>query len=167
MQNVFATASLSAFEPAYTSDGLAVSSWGEACLRQGRDDYAFIGMLNAYRDSGGLAREQEVVALLARHAAQNGPTFADWIVEGRVIHFEWQSQIWFPLFQFNRSDMTFQPALAEFFTALICDCDSWALAQWFAQANPLLVGRTPADTVLHDLPAVLQAARAVGLIAQG
>ena len=167
MQNVFATATLSASEPAYFSDAPAVSSWGQACRQLSRDDHAFIRMLNAYRDSGGMAREQEVVALLARQAAEEVPTFADWIVEGRVIHFEWQSQIWFPLFQFKLSDMTFQPALAEFFAALVCDCDSWALAHWFAQGNPLLVGRTPADTVLHDLPAVLQAARAVGLIAQG
>lgn len=167
MQNVLATTPVSAPEPCSFSHAPAAPSWGHACVQQGRDDYAFIGMLNAYRDSGGMAREQEVVALLARQAAEDGPTFADWIVEGRVIHFEWQSQIWFPLFQFQLSDMTFQPALSEFFTALICDCDSWALAQWFAQGNPLLVGRTPADTVLHDLPAVLQAARAVGLIAQG
>lgn len=70
-------------------------------------------------------------------------------------------------YQFKLSDVAFQPVLAEFFTALICDCDSWTLAQWFAQANPLLVGCIPADTVLHDLPAVLQAARTVGAIAQG
>lgn len=167
MQNVLATAPVPSSEPFQFSHAPAAQSWGKARVTQCHDDHAFIGMLNAYRNSGGMAREQEVAALLARHAAQDGPTFADWIVEGRVIHFEWQSQIWFPLFQFQLSDMTFQPALAEFFTALICDCDSWALAQWFAQVNPLLIGRTPADAVLHDLPAVLRAARAAGLIPQG
>lgn len=167
MQNVFTTASLSASEPACFREASAVSRWGQDCEQNGRGDYAFIEMLNAYRDSGGMAREQEVVALLARQAAEDGTTFADWIVEGRVVHFQWRSQIWFPLFQFKLSDITFQPAMVEFFSALVCDFDSWALARWFAQGNSLLVGRTPADTVLHDLPAVLQAARAVGLIAQG
>lgn len=53
-------------------------------------------MFNSYRGSGGLAREQEVVALFKRRCGPDLATFASWIIETEVICFEWQSQTWLP-----------------------------------------------------------------------
>ncbi len=116
-------------------------------------------MLNSYRGSGGLAREQEVVALFKRRYGPDLATLASWIVEREVICFEWQSQIWLPWFQFNRFDMAPQPELGQVLAELTCVYDPWELANWFAQPNPWLADRTPVDTLASDLSAVLHAAR--------
>ncbi len=70
-----------------------------------------------------------------------------------------------PLFQFKRFDMTPQPALGQVIAELIAVGDRWALASWFAQPNPWLADRLPADTLELDRSAVLHAARADRLLA--
>jgi hypothetical protein len=45
-------------------------------------------MLNAYRDSGGLAREQNLLALSSRHCGLDADALATWIAEREVIGFE-------------------------------------------------------------------------------
>lgn len=129
------------------------------CAQECRADHQFVAMLNSYRGSGGLAREQEVVALFKRRYGPDLATLASWIVEREVICFEWQSQIWLPWFQFNRFDMTPQPELGQVLAELTCVYDPWELANWFAQPNPWLADRTPVDTLASDLSAVLHAAR--------
>ena len=134
---------------------------------QEHTDQQFIAMLDAYRGSGGLARAQEVVALLKRRGGSDLATLASWIVNQKVICFEWQAKIWLPLFQFNRVDMTLQSGLIQVLAQLIPDHDGWALANWFAQPNAWLGGRTPAAMLGLDASAVLNASRAARLIANG
>ncbi|WP_296443716.1 hypothetical protein [Rhodoferax sp. UBA5149] len=124
-------------------------------------------MLNSYRVSGGLARVPEVVALFKRHGRSDVATLASWIDNREVLSFEWQSQTWLPLFQFNRFDMTPRPELGQVLAELTSVYGPWELANWFAQPNPWLVDRTPADMLGSDLPAVLNASRADRFIANG
>lgn len=137
------------------------------CTQECRTDHQFVAMLNSYRGSGGLAREQEVVALFKRRYGPDRATLASWIVEREVICFEWQSQTWLPWFQFNRFDMAPQPELDQVFAELTSVYDPWELANWFARPNPWLADRTPVDTLVYDLPVVVHAARADRLIANG
>ncbi len=130
-----------------------------------RADGQFVAMLDAYRPSGGLARLQELATLRCGDAQVDVNRLASCISRRELICFEWQSHAWLPLFQFNAIDMTplapLQPVLVE----LSCRYDPWELAQWFSQPNPWLAGQAPADTLLSDLAAVLQAARADRFVA--
>jgi hypothetical protein len=61
--------------------------------------------------------------------------------------------------------MTRRPELSQVFAELTPVYDPWELASWFAQANPWLAQRIPADMLYTDPSAVLQAARADRFIA--
>jgi hypothetical protein len=123
-------------------------------------DRQFVEMLYAYRNSGGLARASEILALFKRCGAPGVAALARWIVSRELICFEWQAQTWLPLFQFNRRDLTPDPRLRPVFAELTEVYDHWELATWFALPNPWLAQRVPVDTLLCDHGAVLDAARA-------
>lgn len=130
-------------------------------------DHEFVAMLGSYRCSGGLARAQEVLALLKRNCGSDLATLAKWIVKGKVISFEWQSELWLPLFQFNRIDMMPQPGLGHVLAELSAVYDPWELAHWFSQSNAWLADQTPAETLVSDPAAVLHAARADRFVMAG
>ena len=119
-----------------------------------------MSMLESYRDSGGLARVHEVFTI---HKSKHGSDFAHLarsIVKRELLSFDWQSNVWIPLFQFDRTSMTLQPGLAAVLEALNPDYTPWSLAMWFAKPNAWLHGHTPANTMRIDAAAVLAAARA-------
>jgi hypothetical protein len=126
-----------------------------------RADHQFVAMLDSYRDSGGLARLQEVGALFKHRCGCDLTLLASWIANKKVICFEWQSEMWLPLFQFNRFDMTLQPGLSLILAELSSDFDAWQLAHWFAQPNPWLGNRSPAAMLGPDQAAVLDASRSL------
>ena len=130
-------------------------------------DHQFVAMLDAYRDSGGLVRTHEVLALSRRCAGPDAATLAGCVAQREVISFEWQTLTWLPLFQFRRADMRPQPGLVQVLAELTPVCDPWELANWFIQPNPWLADCTPVDTLLADLPALLNAARAERFVANG
>lgn len=70
-------------------------------------------MLDAYRDSDGLARCPEALALFRRRFGSDARILTRRMVEHEVVCFEWQSQTWFPLFQFRGMD--FAPARGDCF----------------------------------------------------
>ncbi|WP_394787250.1 hypothetical protein [Rhodoferax sp.] len=133
---------------------------------QQREDYQFMGLLNAYRCSGGLARADEVQALCARRGGPSLPVLARWMVQRDVIGFEWQTDYWLPLFQFQH-DMTPLPQLAPVCAELHAVYDARELAAWFVQPNAWLGNAVPADCLLTDPAAVLDAARAARFTSQG
>ncbi len=94
---------------------------------------------------------------------------AAWIIERKVLSFEWQADLWLPLFQFNRADMTPSPATQQVVRTLNPVLGPWALAAWFARPHVLLDNRSPADTLGATpgvcSPAVMRAARAMPAIA--
>lgn len=132
-------------------------------------DEEFITLLDSYRDSGGLARSQELFTTFGLGTRSNVATLAQWIGQRHVISFNWSSKTWLPLFQFNRSEMALQPqpGLSQVLSELSAVFDCWEIAHWFAQPNSWIADRTPADTLKRDVCAVLLAARADRFIAAG
>lgn len=123
-------------------------------------DQQFIAMLDSYRDSGGLARAQELVQVFKHRCGCDITPLASWIAGKKVICFEWQSETWLPLFQFNPLDMTLKPGLSLVLAELGSDDDAWEVANWFAQPNAWLGRCSPAATLALDPAAVLSAWRA-------
>ena len=130
-------------------------------------DQQFITMLDAYRDTGGIARARELIQLCRSHGGPTVAMIAAWIDSRAVICFEWRADIWLPWFQFHRHDLTPHPQLVPVFGELNAVYDPWDSAGWFAEPNPWIAHRAPVDALLTDLPGVLQAARADRFIANG
>jgi hypothetical protein len=123
-----------------------------------------MGMMDAYRLTRGLARAQEVFTMYQSCHGSNVVTLAGWIVNRDVISFDWESKIWVPLFQFNRSDMTILPSLSAVLSLLNPILVPWDLAMWFAQPHVRWCGRTPSEALSLDPKGVLDAARRVACI---
>ena len=122
-------------------------------------DAQFIDMLASFRGCGGLARTDEALAWLDGEVEQGLSKLARWIVQRQVVSFEWQAKTWFPLFQFDRRDMSIRPELAPILSELRGVFDAWEMASWFARPNSTLEGLSPADAFRNDPVSVLQAAR--------
>lgn len=122
-------------------------------------DHQFLNMLDGFRLSGGLAQGHDLIPLLANRSGLNIGTLARWIVEGEVVHFEWQHETWLPLFQFSGPDMALRAGVRQVLKEFRGVLDPWETAQWFACPSEALGGRTPADEVAIHPEEVLQAAR--------
>ncbi|MBB1077681.1 hypothetical protein HUU62_25080 [Rhodoferax sp. 4810] len=120
----------------------------------------FLGLLKAYRHSGGLLRAQEAAARCKPRSGTPVHTLAGWICHRKVVSFEWLSRIWLPVFQFNRTDMSRQSGLDEVLAELVTIFDDWEIAQWFAAPNPWLGNLVPANLLATAAPDLVQAARA-------
>lgn len=123
-------------------------------------DHQFIEMLDAYRQSGGLARLQELAGLRGGGAQVDIANLANCISRRELICFEWQTYAWLPLFQFDLSDMTLRPQLQRIVAELSCIYNPWEVAFWFTQPKPWLSHRAPADTAASEFATLLQHARA-------
>jgi hypothetical protein len=123
-------------------------------------DMQFVNLLNAFRESGGLARANEVASQFQQRSQQNISVLGGWLVKRQAIGFEWHSKLWIPLFQFNPSDMSLRPGLAGILSELVVVYNDWELASWFAKPNPWLSESLPADALVQAAPQVLWAARA-------
>jgi hypothetical protein len=120
----------------------------------------FVNLLNAFRESGGLARASEVATQFQRRSAQDISVLGGWLVKRQAIGFEWHSKLWMPLFQFNPSDMSLRAGLAGILAELVVVYNDWDLAGWFAKPNAWLADGLPADSLAVAAPQVLWAARA-------
>jgi hypothetical protein len=130
------------------------------------NDHAFIGMLEAYRSSGGLARAQEVFTLFKSRSDLDVVTLARWMAQRAVLSLEWHDDVWLPLFQFERQHMGLKPALEPVLAVLNPVLSPWELAHWCAQPHRWLNGDSPADTLDLDAAQVLRAACADRLALQ-
>lgn len=132
-----------------------------------RGDNQFIAMLNAFRDSGGLSRAEDVVRRFPDAGGADMATLRRWVERRQVIGFDWEMQTWLPLFQFDRISMTPRPELGPVFAELKSVYDPWELAHWFARPNSSLGGRRPVDAITRNMAAVCNAARADRFVALG
>ena len=124
-------------------------------------------MVRVYERTGGLARSDEVLFMLRKRTSQPLSMLARWIVDQRVVSFEWQAQRFVPVFQFDLSDMTIQPGTTAVLAELAGTFDDWEIAAWFAEPSTWLQGRPPVDVLAFDSTAVLDAARADRFVAHG
>ncbi|MDO8284194.1 MAG: hypothetical protein Q7T69_04230 [Rhodoferax sp.] len=130
----------------------------EQLANESRMDRQFMALLDAYRNTGGLARAQEVFTMYRSRHGADVETLARWIVRREVISFDWQSKVWVPLFQFDRTTMTLQPGLNSILAALNPIHGPQEMAAWFAQPSRWLMEQAPADVFGTDPHAVLKAA---------
>jgi hypothetical protein len=130
-----------------------------AALQHSTQNEQFLAMLRSFRRSGGLARGHDVASLLASRSGLNIGNLARWIVEDEVVHFDWQCDSWFPMFQFGGPDMTPRPGVSRVLKELRGVFEPWDTAQWFARPCAALAGMTPADAMPLDPEKVWRAAR--------
>lgn len=130
-------------------------------------DRQFVQMLRHYRESGGLARGDEVVERMTQCGGAGVPTLARRIVERSVLSFEWRGELWLPMFQFELRTMAPKPGAQQVADELAPAFDAWNTACWFVQPNPWLQGRMPVDLIDRDLLEVIQAARTDRFVAAG
>ncbi len=125
-----------------------------------RLDHQFMAMQDTYRELGGLARVQEVFTIYKTRHGRDIASLARCIAKREVLSFDWRSQVWIPLFQFDGSDMTLRSGFAAVLASLNPDYGPWSIAMWFAKPNAWLQGATPASVLHRDAAQVLTAARA-------
>jgi hypothetical protein len=130
----------------------------------GANDALFVDLLRAYRRSGGLAREAEI---LDRTRSCRPPGWRVDSTSGAIICFEWEQRFWLPWFQFDPADMSLRPGPARVIAELSPIFDGWELATWFAKPNLWIAGAKPIDLIDDCLSDVLGAARADRFIAAG
>jgi hypothetical protein len=124
-------------------------------------------MLQVYDRTGGLARSDEVLFMLRRRTSQPLSMLARWIVDQRVVSFEWQAHRFLPMFQFDLADMSIHSGATAVLAELAGILDDWELAAWFAEPSAWLQGRVPVDLLESDMQAVVGAARADRFVARG
>lgn len=124
------------------------------------DDDEMVTMQSVYQSKGGLVSGEAVALLLRDSVDQPLSKLARWIVTRAVVSFASQSQTLLPLFQFDMSTMSLRTGIAEVTRTLSPVFDDTELAKWFVRPNHWLHGAMPLDTIAHDQPFVLEAARA-------
>lgn len=124
-------------------------------------------MMQVYDSIGGVVSGDELVGLFCGVSAQPISRIAHWIVDRRVVRIPWRSQTLLPLFQFDLQGNSLRPGIEQIAAELSGVFDDLDLAIWFAQPNTWLNGVLPAHVFSHQLPAVLEAARADRFIAMG
>lgn len=70
-------------------------------------------MQQAFRSTGGIIAGDEFCQLLRRRSDQPISQLARWIVHRRIVHFEWRSSTWLPLFQFDLAEMEVRAGVHE------------------------------------------------------
>jgi hypothetical protein len=127
----------------------------------------FVTVLNAFRASGGLAREQEVATRIKNHRGDEVSPLAGWLSKRQICSFEWQSKLWIPMFQFNPSSVTLRTGLNAVLSELAPVYDDWEIATWFAEPNPWLADCSPADVLAVAPTQVHHAARTERFVQAG
>jgi hypothetical protein len=121
----------------------------------------------AYDASGGVIDCDTLSTRLRDASTQPISILARWIVERRVVSFNWRGRTLLPAFQFDLGQLSPRAEMREVIAELPEEFDEGDLADWFARDNVWLAGRAPAAALASDLPAVLHAARADRFIAAG
>lgn len=119
----------------------------------------FIGLLEAFRSTGGLAPGKVLVDSLQDHQRGDLSQLARLIGDRRIFVVDWRGDSWIPMFQFDGHDLTCKPAPALVRAELRGLSSGWAVASWFAQPNASLDGCLPVDRMDADPGSVMAAAR--------
>ena len=123
-------------------------------------DRQFAMMLRAFRETGGLARGDEVADALVQRGVGDLSQLARWIVSREVLSLDWKGEVWVPWFQFDLRTMALREAAPRVTAELVPAFDRWQQALWFATPNVWLDERLPADVLATDPAGVMSAARA-------
>ena len=123
--------------------------------------------LAVFRLHGGVAHADQVVEHLRKKCSQPMSRLARWIAGREVLIVKSNGEIWLPLFQFDLDIGTIRTEASLAFATLAPAFDPWEMATWFVEPNSWLGGDAPICVFFHDVPGVLQAARADRFVAVG
>lgn len=121
-------------------------------------DSDFLELLSSYRDTGGLARGEEITA---RVKGDSFLQLARNIANRRVISFVWRDVIWLPYFQFEAMDHAVRPDVQMLIDELAGALDDWEMAQWFVEPNTCLEGASPLTQIATQFSRAHDAARSL------
>jgi hypothetical protein len=126
-------------------------------------DRMFLEMLRAFRRSGGLAIEDDVLESITSRKGVLAPCACN----ETLLCFEWRNRLWLPRFQFRAGSLEILPDPARVIGELSSVFDGWEMAEWFASSNLWLGGARPVDLLELAPSDVLGAARADRFVAAG
>ena len=121
----------------------------------------FIALLEAFRPTGGTAPGEIVDQLLNEHQVGFAVSLAGLIHTGQVFGFEWRTNLWIPMFQFDADNLTLKEGPQRVRSELPPLWSGWMQASWFATPNARLDGRSPVDILDSDIDAVLWATQSL------
>lgn len=124
----------------------------------------FVGLLEAFRASGGTAPGEIVDRLLQEHGVGDAAGLTRLIGTRQVFGFDWRGSLWIPMFQFETDDLAIKDGARRVRAELPLRWTGWALATWFAGPNARLAGRSPAAALGVDLDGVVRAARSLASV---
>jgi hypothetical protein len=119
----------------------------------------FVGLLEAYRGSGGVAPGDVLGRLFEQHHRGDFVSLARLIVNDQVFAFAWRDSFWIPMFQFHPGDLSIKTAAQRVRAELPATTSGWRLGTWFTAQNDQLDGQRPVDLIDTQLLAVIDAAR--------
>jgi len=119
----------------------------------------FAALHTAFARQGGSAPADTVCGLLRGHWDQPLSRVARWIACREVVSVTWRSQVWLPMFQFERPSLDVVPVVNDVVRVLRGVYDEWELAEWFVRPHDLLGGHAPVRLLGCDAFAIKEAAR--------
>jgi hypothetical protein len=123
-------------------------------------DADFIALQDAYRQTGGIARGDQLAMRMGQAGRGGYIDLARRIVAGQLFSFRWHDCFWVPMFQFDPDSLSLREPPRRVLDELRGVIDGWDLAHWYVRANDTLAGHQPLQLLDTELPAVLAAARA-------
>ena len=127
----------------------------------------FAALAAAYQSSGGIFRAEDLVRLASLGDGHGRAKLIDQITSGRVLSFQWRQSYWVPIFQFESGSTVQKNCAREVINELADTFDDWEKVVWFVQPNAWLGGGQPLVLMEHQLPEVVNAARADKFVAVG
>ena len=122
-------------------------------------DLRFNDLLCGYRFAGGLARDSEIVQRAAARHPGGCVWLARQIANRSLLFFTWEETLWFPVFQFEKADMSQRRRVARIAAELAGWMDDWERVQWFVQPHCALGDRTPLELLDAHADRLVDAAR--------
>lgn len=122
-------------------------------------DERFTELLSECRASGGLARDDEIAARVTARHPGGFVWLARHIASRELLFFRWRDALWFPVFQFVRTDMSLRQSVARVAGELAGWTDDWERVHWFVRPHCALAHRTPIELVDAQLDRVVEVAR--------
>lgn len=127
----------------------------------------FVALLPAFRSTGGLATGSEVRARYERRRPDGLSNLARRIAAVQLISFEWNANLWLPMFQFDLETMEMAKGPHAIVRELDGVLDGWEITKWFAAPHVSLRGMAPLHALASDLAGAIDAARLDRFIARG
>jgi hypothetical protein len=151
----------------YATAALAVHTELEAHPSHTREHQPHSALIEALQLTGGVLGTSFLVDVLRRRVEQPISMLARWIVGRQLLAFSWCGENLIPMFQLDSAYAGPLPVIHQVVTELGEVFDDIELLTWFAEPNMWLGERRPAELVVSDPAAVLDAARADRFVAVG